>query len=350
MIRGKENGGNSPKGIKTLSFPIAKGPALSENISIWVLADDRAGNVSQCLGVAEALGLPFEIKNIAYGAMGKLPNFLLGSSLRALTKESAEKICAPWPGLVLAAGRRTAPIARYIKKKNAGKTKIVQIMHPGSTGAGDFDMICVPEHDGKILAANEFAMFGAPHRVTETKLSQARKDWAERLEHLAHPRIGLIVGGATKNKVFNREMALDLAREINRLAQEHSGSVLVTTSRRTGDVADDLMDEISVPSFKFKWGDEGENPYFGFLALSDHLIVTGDSVSMCSEACATGKPVYIYAPDGMISEKHQRMVNSLCDKGYAKLFDGNLTDEKLLQLQTAQDIVIELKRRLDLGL
>ena len=50
---------------------------MSEQVSpagIWVLADDRVGNVSQCLGVAEALGLPYEIKTIRYDRLGALPN------------------------------------------------------------------------------------------------------------------------------------------------------------------------------------------------------------------------------------------------------------------------------------
>jgi hypothetical protein len=32
----------------------------------------------------------------------------------------------------------------------------------------------------------------------------------------------------------------------------------------------------------------------GYLALADALVVTGESASMLAEACATGKPVYIY--------------------------------------------------------
>ncbi len=34
--------------------------------TIWVLADDRAGNNSQSLGVAEALGCETEVKKIRY--------------------------------------------------------------------------------------------------------------------------------------------------------------------------------------------------------------------------------------------------------------------------------------------
>jgi mitochondrial fission protein ELM1 len=39
---------------------------------------------------------------------------------------------------------------------------------------------------------------------------------------------------------------------------------------------------------------DGENPYAGFLAYADRVVVTPDSVNMLSEACATGKPVSSY--------------------------------------------------------
>jgi hypothetical protein len=55
-----------------------------------------------------------------------------------------------------------------------------------------------------------------------------------------------------------------------------------------------LKQTVSVPHYLHHWQANGEaNPYFGILTLSDELIVTADSVSMLSEACATGKPVYM---------------------------------------------------------
>ena len=44
------------------------------------------------------------------------------------------------------------------------------------------------------------------------------------------------------------------------------------------------------------------NPYFGILATADRLVVTGDSIAMLSEACATGRPVQIFDLGGMRGE------------------------------------------------
>ncbi len=313
---------------------------------IWVLADDRAGNVSQCLGVAEALGLPFEVKDIAYGPLAELPNFLIGRSLKGLLKRSQQSLAPPWPDLVIGAGRRTAPIARYIKQQNNGNTFLVQVMHPGNKGAREFDLLAVPNHDRIAKELNHLKITGAPHRVTAEKLEEAKQAWEERFSHLPRPLTALIVGGTTKNRPFTDEMAQNLGKTANKLAQKKEGGLLITTSRRTGSAAQSLMDEITCPSYRFQWGDGGDNPYFGYLAHADHIVVTGDSVSMVCEACASTASVYIYAPDGYAAPKHMALHQELYDEGYARPFGGEMESWEHSPLNAAQDIAGEIKKRL----
>src|SRR5262249_32283033 len=95
-----------------------EGTAMRADPLIWVLADDRAGNVAQTLGVAEALGRPFVTKTLRYTRLAKLHSLLMGASRLGLNAESRAMLKAPWPDLVIAAGRRTAPVARWIKRKS----------------------------------------------------------------------------------------------------------------------------------------------------------------------------------------------------------------------------------------
>ena len=140
---------------------------------VWVLADDRPGNASQCLGVAEALGLGFEVKELAYTAAGALPNVALGASFRGLTATSRAGLTAPWPDVVVAAGRRTGPVARHIKRLGGGAAFLAQIMFPGRAGIADFDLVAVPDHDRVAARPNVMRITGAPHRVTEKALRAA---------------------------------------------------------------------------------------------------------------------------------------------------------------------------------
>lgn len=272
---------------------------------VWVLADDRAGNVGQCLGVAEALGRTFAVKQIRYNRLARLPNPVLGASLLGVTAESRAALAAPWPRLVIAAGRRTAPVARWLKRRCG--TRLVQIMDPGPGGRGDFDLIAVPTHGiGDLHGPNVMSTIGAPHRVTAAKLAEAAGLWRDRFAHLPRPWVGLIVGGTTRHRAFTADMAQALGRQAAALAA--GGSVLVTTSRRTDAEAEAaLLAALPEPRFVHSWQAGGDNPYFGLLALADALVVTGDSVSMACEACATPAPVYIYSPDGFVVPKHARL-------------------------------------------
>ena len=313
---------------------------------VWLLLDDRAGNRAQCLGVAAALGPAWQEREIRYGALGRLPNQLLGASFLGLSGESRAELVPPWPDLVIAAGRRTAPVARRIKRLSGGRAFIAQIMDPGA-GADEFDLIAVPRHDRQRVATNQIAITGAPHRLNPNVLAEAAEQWRERFAHLPTPRIGLIVGGSTRRRAFTDAMGRELGERANRLAESAGGSLLITTSRRTGEAAASLLERITVPNYRFGWGDTGENPYLGYLALADGVIVTGDSVSMATEACATGRPVYLYAPKDLITAKHARLHRELVNLGHARplgeLFDATWRHPPL---NPAEAVAAEIHRRM----
>jgi hypothetical protein len=83
---------------------------------------------------------------------------------------------------------------------------------------------------------------------------------------------------------------------VSALSRRLGGSILLTTSARTGAAATRaLWAAIDCAAYCHRWNsDEQHNPYFAFLALADTSIVTGDSISMITEASATGKPVLMF--------------------------------------------------------
>ena len=284
--------------------------------SVWVLTDDRAGNVNQLLGVAEALGWPYVCKPVRYTSWVKLPNLLRGASLVGVTKETAQDIKAPFPDLVLGAGRRMYPVLRFIKKCSP-KTKIVQLMSPGSAGFKAADLIVLPSHDAyKGHAKNVVRVLGTAHRVTPERLKKEKKKWSKFFAPYAEPFVSVIVGGTTKKQPFTADMAKDLAYK---LLQMKAGAFLITTSRRTPKVVVDTLKEVlpKKKTYLYQYGDKAENPYFGLLACAQQIVVTGDSMSMCSEACGVGVPVFIFAPKSVMSAKHLRFHQQLYTNGYA---------------------------------
>jgi hypothetical protein len=350
---------------------------------IWLLIDDRPGNATQVRGVAEALAeklgvafegdaSPFVEKKIEYTSFAKLPNVVRGSTLIGVTKSTVTAIAGnaknPWPDVVIAAGRRTGPVARWIKKASRArgfKTRIAQIMNPGKVGAAEFDLIAIPKHDceeplhnhknaagQKADAPNVMRMMGAPHRFSQSRLAAENEYWSGIMTALPHPYIALFVGGATKSKPFPPALAADLGARVNAMARELGGAVLLTTSRRTGAEAEAaLRAAITEPHYLYVWnqpegtaqhGEPPPNPYAGYLALADVLVVTGDSVSMCSEACANPGPVYIYAPEGMVTKKHARLHRDLYAGGYARPFDGTYDSWRHEPLNAAGDVAARI--------
>lgn len=312
---------------------------------VWVLLDDRAGNRAQSLGVAESLNVPFHTIEIAYGTLIKLPNVILGASLMGVTKRTKDVLKAPWPKLVIAAGRRTAPVARWIKRESKNATRLVQIMDPGS-GHDEFDLICRPTHDGGQPETNVLEIPAAPHGFSAKKLTHIADSWVNPLGSFPTPRIALLIGGSTRRRHFTRDMAQQLCTQASTAAAMSDGSLMVTTSRRTGDVMGTVEASLSGSYQLHRWDDDTENPYSAFLATADAIIVTGESVSMCSEAVSTGKPVYIFAPSELITAKHARLHQSLLDDGHARLFVGDVDlTWRPTPLVVADDIVAAIKKR-----
>jgi mitochondrial fission protein ELM1 len=101
-----------------------------------------------------------------------------------------------------------------------------------------------------------------------------------------------------------------------------AGSVLATASRRTGAAAtEELARALSVvPHRLHRWGGQGANPLLGFMAWADALVVTGDSVSMLSEALVTTAPIFI-APMGDEGRRHRALHRSLVEAGQARMLD-----------------------------
>lgn len=311
--------------------------------TLWVLLDSRTGSVGQARGVIQQLNpenYDISEKILEYTKLSGLPNFLRGKTLIGLSPNSKKQISAPFPDMVLSTSRRTVPVARFIKKQNRA-TKLIQIMHPGRTGLKEFDLVLVPEHDkNKVSYPNIKYIVGAPHRMTSKTLAEAEKTWTPRFSDLPKPLTAVIVGGAIKNKEFSLENAAELGKKIKELKQKTGGSILITTSRRTGAKAEKvIMDSLAgIPAYTFLWGDKKENPYTGYLACADNIVVTGDSVSMCCEACGTGKPVFVFTGRHWLTRKHIRFIASLYKNGYAAALKGyNLNFKPKARLNAAVD-------------
>ena len=351
----------------------AEGQLAAPPARVWVLDDPRVGTANQAIGIAERLGVPFRRIPLMWNPWtAHLAGLVPGGSLaglrqpsRGIAAELARNAAGvslpagrgllgeggpPRPDVVISAGRRSGAVALWMKSQFG--CRIVHCMHPGLGGLWRhemFDMLVVPEHDRPAAAPNVFPVLGAPHRVSPLVLSQARAAWRERLAHLPGPRVALLVGGPVRGTDMQPAMAHSLGKQVAKLAVASGGTVLATTSRRTGREATEALSAGLSPALHliYRWGEPGENPYHGFLASADAIVITADSISMISEACASTAAVYIAAPE-LAGPRHHRFAQTLFQAGHARPLGQSIARWPRPPLDEAGRVADEIRRRFGL--
>jgi mitochondrial fission protein ELM1 len=265
---------------------------------VWVVTGYRAGERAQILALAEALGWPFEVKELDYRPSAARISLFRRSHLRGFRMDRSSRLEPPWPDLVITAGMRNEPACRWIRKQSGGRTRLVHIGRPWAR-LKQFDLVITTPQYRLPERTNVLHNMLTLHRVTAARLRAEAQHWESHLAGLPKPRIAVIVGGDSGPSTFGRRAGERLAQQASTFARERGGSLLVTTSARTAPSAvEALAAGIDAPAHFYRWRrDDDDNPYFGYLALADAIIVTADSISMLTEACATGKPVYMFDPD-----------------------------------------------------
>jgi mitochondrial fission protein ELM1 len=102
--------------------------------------------------------------------------------------------------------------------------------------------------------------------------------------------------------------------------------IAVTPSRRTPEDMKRLLKEaVASQDMGWMWDETGENPYLGILALSDRLIVTAESISMISEALATGSPVHVLPLEGR-GKRHDAFLARIIAERLVSPIEGDNID------------------------
>lgn len=295
---------------------------VAQNTTCWVITEGLIGTENQCIGVAEALGLNPVVKRIRLRSpWQELTPWLRVANQLAISSEG-DAITPPWPDLVIASGRKSIPAALHIRRASKGRTVVVQLQDP-KCPSRLFDLVAVPQHD-TLRGDNVIVTQGALNRITPQKLVDAAEEFKDRLDHLPRPRVAVLIGGTSRTHRMTPSLAGDLAEQLETLVREEGAGLMITASRRTGaENAGILKTRLDGLDNVEWWDGTGDNPYFAYLGLADYIVVTNDSVSMLSEAAATGKPVYVAGLEGG-SERFDRFHKSLDEAGITRPFTARL--------------------------
>ena len=310
----------------------------------WVITDGKAGMMVQARGVADALGLHYETKQVSPSGIFKItaPWGPVNPAERFGARDSL--FAPPWPQVAIATGRASIPYIRALKRKAGAATFTVVLQDP-RTSTGIADLIWVPEHDSR-RGPNVITTLTAPHSFSAERFASLRQHVPEAIAALPGPRIAVVLGG--KNGVYKFTDADDdrLERSLASLAAL-GASFMITPSRRSHQRLVRAVDSATAGRPRIMWDGTGDNPYPAFLAHADGLVVTADSVNMTGEACATGKPVFVFEPSGG-SAKFSRFHEALRSYGATRMLPDRFEGWQpwaYNPLDSAHMIAAEIQRR-----
>lgn len=272
-------------------------PDSSETAGLkaWIITDGRAGMKTHCIGIAEKLALNYEMKTVdPKGIWRFMAPWGPVSPSEAIGKNRGD-FAPPWPQFAIASGRRVIPYIRAVRRRSKGETFTIILQDPRITNKCA-DLIWVPQHD-RMRGENVVTTLTAPHKFSPQCLNNLRMKIPPDILSLPEPRVAVILGGTSASHYFNNDTATRLATSLRSIA-DLGASLMITVSRRTPDFLTSAVKEATSHTNRLLYEGEGRNPYADFLAHGDLFVVTGDSVNMTGEACATGRPVYVFHPEG----------------------------------------------------
>ena len=264
---------------------------------IWLIDAYRAGERGQVRALVDALGWPCETKVLSYrkqcsaACTGRCP---AAWHYRRIGRQ----LQPPWPDLVISCGVRNEPVCRWIRAQSGGRTRYVHVGRPWAA-LETFDLvITTPQY--RVPRRPMSSTICSPCTVSRRSAWRRRGRVGRRFRDLPRPAFRGYRRWRQRAVHLGPKAAARLARQASRwpgstVARCWCLPVRAPARRQCSAAGGDRC-----PNYFYRWRpDDTANPYFGMLAWADRLVVTGDSIAMLSEACATGKPVQMFDLGGM---------------------------------------------------
>ncbi|UIJ73853.1 ELM1/GtrOC1 family putative glycosyltransferase [Aurantimonas sp. HBX-1] len=299
---------------------------------VWTVSEEKAGTLTQCLGVAGHLTadpVVLKIERLAKWRRGLLSPY--------------RRVSAAEPDIIVSCGWFAERHVARIKERFDGRPLAVHLQPPAPPSAGIYDLAFVSRHDWKSerLEGTEYrGMIGVPHRITRQWLDARRPAARARWTAAGNDDriVAMLLGGPNGAYDYDGPTIAGIVDTARRLAAE-GAIVLATTSRRSRPALLDALLRIDDPRVHV-WDRTGENPYRDYLAAADGFLIGKDTVTMHCEALTSGRPVYsldLAAIQGERFEKFEWFHHDLQDtlrltrpfEGRVEAYDYGFADQSL---------------------
>jgi hypothetical protein len=271
--------------------------------AVWLLADADDEDLDQALALTEALGWPYRRVELLFTGLAGLHPRLRGATGLGLDRAASDPLVPPWPDVVIAAGPRAAPIARWVRERSRGRARLVQVGGRGGEDAGAFDAVVAPRYVRGWWHPRRIETEAPLTRLRAKRLAPSRAAAADPFEGCPHPRLALLLDGPGGRRLSARRVRR-MADEAQALVERQGGSVVaVTGTRLGGKAAAALSRTLGSRRVVRNLGSQG----FAALEAADAVVASGDSPRLLAQAAASGRPVYIYPAAHPVSGRPLRL-------------------------------------------
>lgn len=314
--------------------------------TILVLSDGKAGHLNQSLAIAKQIqkvrtGQGYKesdtkivIVDVKYKSKraktlltiaAKFATWRCQGRMKAmqacLEKDSYETLMKTYSDFVVSCGSGTAPVNVFMAKENNASNII--IMKPGIIGFGQFSLAIVPKHDRPPARKNVVTTTLAPNLIDRDSMRNYGSKLNEQVNIEKNIVLGALFGGDNAEFAMTKDMANKAISGLIEFCKAYDADLLLTTSRRTPKEVEALIKErLSKYTFcKLMVIANEKNmdgAVAGILDLCDIVAVSGESVSMVSEAIHSGKKVVVFDLEKKNKgvTKYERVLDSLEREGY----------------------------------
>jgi KDO2-lipid IV(A) lauroyltransferase len=254
-----------------------------------------------------------------------------------LRRESYLDLKNTYADLVISCGSSMAGINLAFAKENLAKS--VCVMAPAAGLLKRFDLVIAPRHDNPPRGKNIAVTSGALNLINEDYLRLEAEKLKSAIEGAGiRACLGILVGGDTKKYALTTGIMRNVIAQVKMASLDLDMDILLTTSRRTPKRIEKLIKE-ELKDFKrcklLVIANERNIPQVigGILGLADFILVSGESISMVSEAASSGKYVGVF----------KLRLKSIAIKNRHELFLKNLEKEGYISIISPEDIAEKAK-------
>ena len=253
-----------------------------------LLTEGMHGMISQVEGMAKALNSEYSHKIVRLSFPWNLipPKFTPISQI--VLKDKIYITENEIPDIIISCGRKSVIPSILLKRKNSNIFTI-HIQNP-KVNSNNFDVVIAPQHDSHYNGSNVYHSEGAIHYITNKEIEAAKNYLTSKIK--SNKIVSIILGGPNKYYSFSKEQLMEIFQSIKSCFIAKGYETIIIPSMRTPKTIIELAKK-EMSKFGHVVDKVDKQAYLSAYALAEYVVVTCDSISMISEAAASGKPIYV---------------------------------------------------------